>query len=763
MGWMESEWGNNRWGMDIDHVPVTIGADDGTPYELIFATLADFKSTWGTMDQNYVIHFSDPLEWVHATDPVLSPFNTDPVYYVKTTGEKKNEVVIGNLADDRRDDCLKFDGVDDTLEIPYQTAGETRRTVISNGLKLPVRAIVGGNYNQVCRYERYAVEDMSGTLSFVFSTFYVNRPDSVMEEIPFTSGCRAQVGIEPQFLESVTGLSASTKIVSSAVDLVDNPNGYVTVDIDLGATVISKGQKFGLWVVLETPDKLIYDSRYMGSATLNNESRWASDSDVIGDNFIKTVNKGYAIPQDWKMGFCPVAIIGNVDNNTKTWAIIGDSLTEGSYEAYGENGDQRGDLKANGSFGEKIINGNNGAPVVSLAKGGDGLKYADSIQKRLKILEYCNVDYVLNAMGANDYNSISQANIRGVYNNFNARVRSTAPSVKRILGITLFPRSSSTDNWLTTANQTPDKNSAGTTSNRGSWNVAFRNNEYEEWGLDGYIDVAQHAEYDWSNYTGIWNVTGVEKGVTVDGTHFGSNGSALCATGQQQILIESNQWLGVQRQASNKYVYSRRYGSAVSGVFLSIASIAIESPNGGQLNLEVTQDTNDIDLLYCGNAIKSTINGFDYYFTCGFHTNLITTKIVIGKLWGGTNYEGVLNRFVFNDYSYINNGDFGSVNLPSTPSGNDGTIISAQWWKKDVDQAFADPLTYRSQLPAIPVEVQHVTDVRKLDIYKTNDPFWNPYNQDPIYLFKVLTGLYTFGMSSYPCLGIPFKQRNRRS
>ncbi len=70
--------------MNIDYVPVTIGADDGTHYELIFATLADFKSTWGTMDQNYVIHFSDPLEWVHATDPQLAPFNTDPVYYVKT-------------------------------------------------------------------------------------------------------------------------------------------------------------------------------------------------------------------------------------------------------------------------------------------------------------------------------------------------------------------------------------------------------------------------------------------------------------------------------------------------------------------------------------------------------------------------------------------------------------------------------------------------------------------------------------------------------
>ncbi len=110
MGWMESEWGNNRWGMDIDHVPVTIGADDGTSYELIFATLADFKSTWGRMDQNYVIHFSDPNDWVSADDPVLAPYNESAVYYTKTTGEAVNNVVIGNLTDYTGDACLKFDG-----------------------------------------------------------------------------------------------------------------------------------------------------------------------------------------------------------------------------------------------------------------------------------------------------------------------------------------------------------------------------------------------------------------------------------------------------------------------------------------------------------------------------------------------------------------------------------------------------------------------------------------------------------------------------
>ncbi len=87
-------YGLTRYGMNIDYVPVTIGADDGTPYELIFATLDAFKATWGTMDQNYVIHFSDPLNYVSANDPQLAPYNESLVYYVKTTGAPAGDSTV---------------------------------------------------------------------------------------------------------------------------------------------------------------------------------------------------------------------------------------------------------------------------------------------------------------------------------------------------------------------------------------------------------------------------------------------------------------------------------------------------------------------------------------------------------------------------------------------------------------------------------------------------------------------------------------------
>ncbi len=80
---------------------------------------------------------------------------------------------------------------------------------------------------------------------------------------------------------------------------------------------------------------------------------------------------------------------------------------------------------------------------------------------------------------------------------------------------------------------------------------------------------------------------------------------------------------------------------------------------------------------------------------------------------------------------YIQNGDFGSETLiDHSGNGNDGIINGAQWWKKDVDQAFSDPLTYRSQLPATPVEVQHVTYTDGVPYYPTGDPFWGLYDEN---------------------------------
>ncbi len=85
INWENVPWDNNRWGMDIDYVPVTIGADDGTPYEEIYATVAEFVTAWtGNTVNNVVLYFSDPNDYVEDDDPSLNPINQDETYYLNT-------------------------------------------------------------------------------------------------------------------------------------------------------------------------------------------------------------------------------------------------------------------------------------------------------------------------------------------------------------------------------------------------------------------------------------------------------------------------------------------------------------------------------------------------------------------------------------------------------------------------------------------------------------------------------------------------------
>jgi hypothetical protein len=80
-----TNYGINRYGMSINYVPITIGVDDGTPYEEIYPTVGDFVTAWtGNTVNNSVLYFSDVNDYVEDDDPSLNPINQDPVYWVQT-------------------------------------------------------------------------------------------------------------------------------------------------------------------------------------------------------------------------------------------------------------------------------------------------------------------------------------------------------------------------------------------------------------------------------------------------------------------------------------------------------------------------------------------------------------------------------------------------------------------------------------------------------------------------------------------------------
>lgn len=91
----------------------------------------------------------------------------------------------------------------------------------------------------------------------------------------------------------------------------------------------------------------------------------------------------------------------------------------------------------------------------------------------------------------------------------------------------------------------------------------------------------------------------------------------------------------------------------------------------------------------------------------------------------------------YNGVKYVQEGDFGSSVLPSTPSGSDGVLNDTYWWKKGVDQNFLTPQAYKSSWVIPMEESQDVIYTDGTPYYPEDDVFWNPYNQDLTYDFNV--------------------------
>lgn len=164
-----------------------------------------------------------------------------------------------------------------------------------------------------------------------------------------------------------------------------------------------------------------------------------------------------------------------------------------------------------------------------------------------------------------------------------------------------------------------------------------------------------------------------------------------------------------------------------------------ESDVGKRINITLTKNGNDYDLLKDG-------------VSQGVFTSSETRSILPdSQIRGGDSID--LCCVETGGFSYINLGDYGSANLPSLPSGADGTISVVQWWKnlKDgtlVDQNFATPQLYKDTLTAPLTEDQKVIYTDATPFYGSNDPFWDPYNQDPTYSFTVVPQL-RIGDKSY--------------
>lgn len=142
----------------------------------------------------------------------------------------------------------------------------------------------------------------------------------------------------------------------------------------------------------------------------------------------------------------------------------------------------------------------------------------------------------------------------------------------------------------------------------------------------------------------------------------------------------------------------------------------------------------NISLTRAGDVFTIEVDGADGTITSAVRDT--DTSMNLSRNAGSSMYY--IRNAVLNSVSYINQGDFGSNNLPSIPSGLDGELNGAMWWKQGVDENFDSPTApqdYKDTLK-LPVEVgdpdQNVIYTDATPYYPTDDPFWNPWNDNTI-------------------------------
>lgn len=207
--------------------------------------------------------------------------------------------------------------------------------------------------------------------------------------------------------------------------------------------------------------------------------------------------------------FPPVAIIGTTSQPSVV--IVGDSigLGDSSKETIGD---------ASGDFGVVARSIGPSYAYASLCQNGDqGEDFVASHTNREAIFAYAS--HLICEYGSNDFYTVgaSQATVKATLQTIWGYMTARGGKAYQT---TITPRTTSTDSWATTGNQTLVSGTVD--ARRTGLNDELRGGLT---GLEGYFDVADAIET--SRNSGIWRVTGSANGHTTDGIHPNTPGSLL--------------------------------------------------------------------------------------------------------------------------------------------------------------------------------------------------------------------------------------------
>lgn len=255
----------------------------------------------------------------------------------------------------------------------------------------------------------------------------------------------------------------------------------------------------------------------------------AATSQLLNSGPITTPAGGL---QDYRC-FGPAAIIGEwADEHDISLMLDGDSIPSG-YNDTQDNGITGGGFITHGtrSVGGGII------PSVKIARASERALNWGTAPFRKYLMRFCT-HYISN-IGTNDIqvDSRTAAQVLANKQTIWADFRANGAGPQYVIDVPLAPRVTSTDSYVTTANQTPASVRFNVGANRDQLNSSILALLGQSNGPDDIIDV----NLDWQDVTDTkaWKVTGVPNAPTSDGTH---PSAAYHSTAGSRIATDAATW-----------------------------------------------------------------------------------------------------------------------------------------------------------------------------------------------------------------------------
>lgn len=343
------------------------------------------------------------------------------------------------------------------------------------------------------RTKHFAYEDIS-SIQMVFANWFIDAASHPYPEAGSGADLVLHAAVEyPVGVFSELNFSGSaTGVIPSGANLLNDPE----------PVAIPKGAEF--WVrtyatcTAGVPCAYNVSGDQQSTNTNAHQSRFAESGvvDVVMGGAITSMSNSTGL------AYGPVAIIG--ETNQPSFIIYGDSIALGA-------GDVADSTVHMGAVARGI---GSEYPYILAACGGDRLgNLLLSNTRRIALADYCT--HAVNQYGSNDIMSeqISHMTMLSRMDEFAKLLPDHS-----IYATTIVPRSTSTDSWTTTANQTPVASGA----QRVYFNNAVRD------GVPGYVGYFEIADaLETTRNSGIWKVTGAAFGYTYDGIHPSAAGYQL--------------------------------------------------------------------------------------------------------------------------------------------------------------------------------------------------------------------------------------------